>query len=232
MPYVFTVKKAGGERLWRCCVNTTGKAPGCGGCTRCVAYRAGNRERCKLKTCYGNYCHVHLRKPYYEKKNSVDKTIIGLRIKDSTIAAAGRGLFATRDMEKGENIMQFDFEKLNGADMRARYDYDDTEGTAPYGFKISGMQDTYGDAACLRNPPSFANDPKNKKKVNAIFKPYDVRGRTQVWLQTRKTIKAGAEIFVDYGADYWKKMDNITYDLKTVRKAAKPRGKKVTVVRG
>ena len=57
---------------------------------------------------------------------------------------------------------------------------------------------------------SFANDTRDSKTINAAFQPKHVttkRTRTQVWLKATKPINPGAEIFVTYGRDYWRRQD-------------------------
>ena len=52
------------------------------------------------------------------------------------------------------------------------------------------------------------NDTKNSKTNNAVFQPKHVttkRARKQVWLKATKPINPGAEIFVTYGRDYWRR---------------------------
>jgi len=57
---------------------------------------------------------------------------------------------------------------------------------------------------------SFANDTRDSKTNNAAFQAKHVttkRARKQVWLKTTKPINPGAEIFVTYGRDYWRRQD-------------------------
>jgi len=57
---------------------------------------------------------------------------------------------------------------------------------------------------------SFANDKRDSKTNSAAFQRKHVttkRTRKQVWLKATKPINAGAEIFVTYSRDYWKRQD-------------------------
>ena len=57
---------------------------------------------------------------------------------------------------------------------------------------------------------SFANDKRDSKTNSAAFQRKHVttkRTRKQVWLKATKPINPGAEIFVTYSRDYWKRQD-------------------------
>lgn len=230
MPVVVSIKKETGETLWKCCMNTQGKAPRCGACVRCHAFKYPSREQCKNRSCMGNYCHIHLRKKFYEQRNDEETTEIGLRIKKSTIKGAGLGLFAARDFGYNQNIMKLDYDTISDEELKKRYDYTDKDGKAviglaPYAFAINSAKGIIGDAACTRNAPSFANDKTKSrgsgyKGANAIFKPYNWPAGSdnwEVWLKSKRSkiqsqnkpgskavaIKAGQEIFIAYGRQYW-----------------------------
>jgi hypothetical protein len=245
MPYVFVLKRGvgaqAGQVLWRCCLNSTGTAPNCGGCQQCRAYKLSDRSRCRARTCFGSLCHTHLRKRFFERPDDPDDAAVevGVRIGPSTIANAGRGLFATRDMKFNTPIMAFEYDVLTADELRERYDYDDPQGNrvvgvAPYGFTVSVARNEHGDAACHRNAPSFANQNRqNAARTNARIQPSE----HGVWLYTKRgtaaqnrptskaiAIRAGEEIFINYGAQYWQALRNVSYDLKQVRKSANPAG--------
>lgn len=153
---------------------------------------------------------------------------IGLRVKKSSIQGAGLGLWATRDFGFKKNIMQLDYETINNAELQKRYNYKDEKGAqvvgiGPYAFSINNSKDTIGDAMCVRNTPSFAND-KTKSRgagyqgANAVLKNIT----STVWLQTKGgtvaqnkpdskavAIKAGQEIFLAYGRGYWDDADKV-----------------------
>ncbi len=247
MPYVYVQKDSKGSVLWECCLNSKGKAPRCGPCMQCKAYLIKNKaKRCKNRTCFGEYCWQHLQKPFYETSASENPSHIGLKIAKSSIPNAGFGVFAARDFEYGEYIMSFMFRKSSLREIRERYDYTNDqgvhqEGIAPYTFKIGGIPDTYGDAACVRNAPSIVNDKKSRSAANVIFKTFinkDASGKTHptVWLKVKPykgkkrprnpiAISAGQELFVEYGKDYWNtinKMKTFGHSLRRVKVSASP----------
>jgi len=85
------------------------------------------------------------------------------------------------------------------------------------------------DAACQRRAGSYANDPavitkkgvrkKNSKLVNARISnvaPFPLAKKGEgAWLIATKPIKAGKEVFVSYGDDYWETTD-IVHKLQNV----------------
>ena len=227
MPYVFSLHRTNGKRLWRCCLNTRGRAPNCGGCEQCKAYKISDRRRCQNKTCFGNYCHLHLRRPFYERANSINPVEIGVKIDTSSIPNAGRGLFTTKAFAKNVPIMRLDYQRLTQQETDARYDYDNVVGTAPYGISLNAhVKNTVADAACIRNAPSFANDSRDNR-INARFQYHNKK----VWLRTTKAIPANKEIFIRYGAQYWQGAHATPHTLKMVPRVKNPVKQRGVIVR-
>ncbi len=221
MPYIYVQKDGLGRIMWRCCLNTQGKAPNCGRCGQCKAYTLKKRERCKNRTCFDSYCWLHLEKEFYKSPKAKDKTRFGLQIKTSQIPNAGKGLFATRNFKKGDKIMKLEFRKLKKKEIDKLYDYIDPktqkklEGVGPYSFDIV-LRDGeiyFGDGACIRNAPSYAND--LKKSANVQYKQEN-DGTAIVWLTVTKNIKAGDELFHSYGKNYWKNLNTNPHSLRKV----------------
>lgn len=125
--------------------------------------------------------------------------VIGLAIRDS---AYGKGLFATRDIKKGEMILELDGEIMTPEAFDKRYSIPDGPQTnGPYGIGLSSKEirgvaklettlrrmkkreksKSAGgvlDALCRRNAPSYANDPDaddlkaSKKAANVTVRVY------------------------------------------------------------
>jgi hypothetical protein len=151
-----------------------------------------------------------LQHPFYATPKAKETTEFGLRIKKSTIRNAGRGLFATKDFKKGDKIMKLKFQRLTKKQIDDRYDYylcDNngkcTEGLGSYSFTINARKGTYGDSACVRNAPSYANDKKNHANVKFAPDKGSRKTKVDVWFVTTKNIKAGQELFHSYGQLYW-----------------------------
>ena len=149
---------------------------------RCTANtKAGNH--CRQRTARGQYCWNHLR------------SISGLRIKRSTVAGAGMGLFASRDLPARTRI------DYTGD---RRVDLTEQDGGA-YFLGITGR--TAIDAARTNTGPGrWVNDPKGtNKKANAEFVLHTPKGQPrQACVRTTRLIKNGEEILVKYGNQYWR----------------------------
>ena len=147
---------------------------------RCVADNAKG-EQCGAKTAKGRYCHNHMRLKE------------GLRVTKSTIAAAGLGLFAARDFKKGEHIADYTGDRLA---LRA-----DSIG----GAYVLQMTKREGIDAARTNAGygRWVNDPRGSgREANTEF-VVNTKTRSGRVRATRNIAK-GTEIFVSYGADYWK----------------------------
>lgn len=109
----------------------------------------------------------------------------------STIAGAGNGAFATRDIRRGEVLGVYAGEALSTAEYDARY----PSGVAPYVLDIG---DAWVDAADPRtsNWTRFINSPHGtRRRHNVAFS----RGGAVVATQR---IRRGAELLVSYGRLY------------------------------
>ena len=155
---------------------------------RCTAVKA-NGQQCKNHTTIGqDYCHAHR------------KSILHLQIKDSTIANAGRGLFATGSgiiFRKGDRICLYNGQLIDKEELLRRY-HDDT---APYAIQLhkKNGKNQYEDGALERGIGSLANHSKIKSKINARL---SISYNNRAQLIASKIIRSGQEILVNYGSDY------------------------------
>ncbi len=151
-----------------------------------------NGENCRNKTQMSlPYCWQHL---LSEKK---------LRIKESSIPGAGKGLFAVDKnadddaiiFHTNDRIVDYVGEKINQETLNNRYG----QYTAPYALetKVSNPK-AYIDPACVRGVGAMANQGTRKKDNNAVLKAYKGDG----YVKAIKPIRNNREIFVDYGAEY------------------------------
>jgi SET domain-containing protein len=144
-----------------------------------------------------------------------------LIVKKSKIPGAGKGLFTKRDIKKGERIVEYLGEIVTEAELNRRADKD----IYGYSFYISKKKciDAYYTPDELAR---YANDAKGLTKVKGITNNCAyVIYKNSGWISAEKNIKAGEEIFVSYGAEYWKDVRyNIKLDLK--RKEAAKKNKK------
>lgn len=130
-----------------------------------------------------------------------------LAVKKSTLPGAGKGLFTKRDIKKGERFVEYLGEVITEAELDRRAEND----IYGYAFFISKKKciDAYYQPDALAR---YANDAKGIVRIkgiknNCCYTIWKQRG----WIQAERNIKAGEEIFVSYGAEYWK---DIRYNIK------------------
>ena len=144
-----------------------------------------------------------------------------LVVKKSILPDAGKGLFTKRDIKKGERFIEYLGEVVTEAELDRRAEKD----IFGYAFYISKKKCI--DAFYTPNELArYANDARGLNKIkgvknNACYVVYKNSG----WIKAEKNIKAGEEIFVSYGAEYWK---DIRYNIKLdkERAALKKKAKK------
>lgn len=132
-----------------------------------------------------------------------------LHIKPSLLPNAGKGLFTNRDIKKGELIVEYKGEIISWKECVERAQND----MYGYMFFINNKHciDAYLTPEALAR---YANDAKGLSRIkgisnNAVYAIKD----NKAWIQATKNIKAGSEIFVSYGTDYWKVIrENIRID--------------------
>lgn len=165
---------------------------------RCVQNKS-NGQRCKLRTVIGtNMCWRHL------------LTHHNLRIKESGIPGAGKGLFAMSKQNeivfrKGDVIIEYLGEVITKNELDGRYG----EYTAPYALQET--RNRYLDSACNRGIASLANRPPvgQSQMKNAEF-VYDQRAK-KIYMVSTRDILNGSEILVSYGRQYRLHETGITY---------------------
>jgi SET domain-containing protein len=143
-----------------------------------------------------------------------------LEVKKSTIPGSGKGLFTKRDIKKGERFLEYLGEIIdwNECDVRAERD----EGGYVFFVSKNKCIDAFNTTEALAR---YANDAKGLTKVKGItnncnYEIYKRRG----WITAIKDIKAGSEILVGYGAEYWRDIRyNIRFEAR--QKKAKTKAK-------
>lgn len=137
-----------------------------------------------------------------------------LVIKKSTIPNSGKGLFTKRDIKKGERIVEYLGETISWKECDERAERDEYG----YVFYISRKKciDAFHTPEAIAR---YANDAAGLTKIagkknNCIYEIYDKRG----WITASKNIKAGEELFVSYGAEYWR---DIRYNIRLDEKKQK-----------
>ncbi len=170
---------------------------------RCLAHTKKG-TRCKRHCIIGyEYCYSHL------------ESEMELKIKDSTIPQAQKGLFAFNKKKepndiifrKDEEISQYNGENIHNATRNQRYG----QYNAPYGLQITN--DNFIDSALKRGVGSLANTRNNGN--NARFS-VNTRNRTAKIIAT-KPIRNNTEIFVPYGRSYRLNEPNVSFQTKNTR---------------
>ncbi len=141
-----------------------------------------------------------------------------LEVKRSKIPKAGKGLFTKRDIKKGERIVEYLGEIITDKECNKRAENDQYG----YVFYINKQKciDAHHDTEALAR---YANDAKGLIKIKGINNnsSYEV-WKNRGWITAEKNIKAGSEIFVSYGAEYWR---DIRYNIR-LEEEKKQRGLK------
>jgi hypothetical protein len=158
-------------------------------CTQCTG-TTSKGSRCKNKVCVGvAVCHLH-------------RKALGLKVKKSNIPNSGKGLFATKDFKKNVVIGSYGGENVSKAEINRRYG-NSKKDNAPYALSAYNAKGRVLDSACRRSLMSIANSGRQRKGNNAKFSQ-QMKPNGTINVRATKTIKAGDEILIWYGKDYWK----------------------------
>lgn len=119
-----------------------------------------------------------------------------LVVKDSTIPGAGKGLFTTEFIPKGTRIVEYKGRIRTWQD--AQFD-----NTNYYIFFVN--EDHVIDAArSKKSLARYINDAKGLQKIKGLNNNAEfVCDGLRVFVEAKKDIPAGGEIFVGYGKEYW-----------------------------
>jgi len=144
-----------------------------------------------------------------------------LYVKKSTIPNAGKGLFTKKFIPKGTLIVEYKGRRSTWKDV------EDEDGKNGYIFYINRNNVIDGKpykSALAR----YANDARGLVKIKGVTNncDYIVEGN-RAFIESKKDIPAGSEIFVDYDADYWKVIrHNIKLWAQEEKEAKKAKEKK------
>lgn len=105
-------------------------------------------------------------------------------------AIAGRGAFATRDIKRGERVIEYLGERISHAVADARYDDETMKRHHTFLFSVSRR--TVIDASVNGNDARFINH-SCAPNCEAVIT------RSRVFIVAIKPISAGDELFYDYG---------------------------------
>lgn len=119
-------------------------------------------------------------------------------VKKSTIPRAGKGLFTKRLIEKGTDILEYTGKVTSWKDANHK------DGANLYIFYVN--RNHVIDASIKgNNLARYVNDAKGISKIKGTNNNcvYEIKNKKVILVSTKR-IKAGEELLVEYGKDYWK----------------------------
>jgi SET domain-containing protein len=146
-----------------------------------------------------------------------------LFVKTSTIPNSGKGLFTKKFIPKGTRIVEYKGRISKWKDVK------DEDGKNGYIFYITRNHviDALRTTSALAR---YANDARGLSRITGLTNNCDyIEDGLHAYIESKKDIPAGSEIFVDYGKDYWKV---IRENIKLREKDRKEEEKKLTKKNG
>lgn len=133
---------------------------------------------------------------------------MALKVKKSTLPNAGKGLFTTTPIKKGEKIIEYLGEIIDWKEYEKRVERDEDG----YLFFVNKKHciDAFNTPEHLAR---YANDAEGLSKVKGLKNnaSYEVFEKTRCFIIAKRDIEKGEEIFVSYTKEYW---DCIRYNIK------------------
>jgi hypothetical protein len=130
-----------------------------------------------------------------------------LKVKKSQLPNAGKGLYTTVPIEKGQKVVEYKGEIITWKDYMKRVEKNED------GYLLFVNNKHCIDAfPTPQHKARYANDAAGLTRVkglknNCFYDIEDGRG----YIVSKRNIKAGEEIFVDYTKEYW---DSVRYNIK------------------
>jgi len=122
-----------------------------------------------------------------------------LFVKESLIPNAGQGLFTDADIQRGETVAEYTGDIRTWKECLKKYE----EGKGLYFYYVNRNHviDAYEHVDSMAR---YANDAAGASGIKGITNNcvYEERGK-RVYIVAIRKIKAGAEILVTYGQQYW-----------------------------
>ncbi|HYG04465.1 MAG TPA: SET domain-containing protein-lysine N-methyltransferase, partial [Chryseosolibacter sp.] len=142
-----------------------------------------------------------------------------LFVKKSTIPNSGKGLFTKKPIPKGTKIVEYKGRISTWNEVK------DEDGKNGYIFYVNRNHVIDGKPH-LSAFARYANDARGLTRVKGIVNncDYVIDGK-KAYIESKRDIPSGAEIFVDYGKDYWKVIrENMKLWAAEAREAKKASG--------
>jgi SET domain-containing protein len=121
-----------------------------------------------------------------------------LYVKKSTIPDSGKGLFTRKFIPKGTRVVEYKGKITKWKDVA------DEDGKNGYIFYVN-RNHVINALPTKKALARYANDARGLKRITGLVNNCDyVTDGLKAYIESKRDIPAGAEIFVDYGKDYWK----------------------------
>ena len=155
-------------------------------CDRCHAITKSSGLRCRRNTCiYAKYCFQHTR------------VKLGLYLAKSSIPNAGKGLFTLHPIKKKAKICDYTGELVRLAGFEGDYGIQMNKKLVLDGRSTQSALGRYANYCRSKN--------KKKGECTGQNSRFVINNKKKtVYLKATKNIPAHGEIFVSYGANYWK----------------------------
>lgn len=143
-----------------------------------------------------------------------------LVIKNSTLPDAGKGLFTKKAIAAGTRITEYKGRVTTWKEVEDDHDN-------AYLFTVTD-QHVIDARRALKSFARYANDARGFTRIKGITNNciYVQDENNRVFLEAKRDIAAGGEIFVSYGNDYWKVMrENLKIELEKAKKEKQQNGK-------
>ncbi|MBL7859362.1 MAG: SET domain-containing protein [Cyclobacteriaceae bacterium] len=152
-----------------------------------------------------------------------------LVVKRSSIPNSGKGLFTKKPIAKGTKIVEYKGKITPWKDVK------DEDGKNGYIFYVN-RKHVINAHPTPQHLARYANDARGLVRIKGILNNCDyVTDGLKAYIESKKDIPAGAEIFVDYGPDYWKTIrENLKIQAQEEReklKEQKQKAKKKTTTK-
>lgn len=144
-----------------------------------------------------------------------------LIVKTSTIPNSGKGLFTKKFIPKGTRIVEYK------GRISAWKDVKDEDGRNGYIFFVN-RNHVINALPTKSALARYANDARGLMKIKGLLNNCEyVTDGLKAYIESKKDIPAKAEIFVDYGKDYWKVIrENIALWKKEAKEEEEAKKKK------
>jgi len=146
-----------------------------------------------------------------------------LVVKKSQLPKSGKGLYTLENIPKGEYIIEYKGEIITDKEATRRAAEDDCYGYMFYINKNRCIDAYY----TTEHKARYANDAAGLGRVedlknNSVYETIDKK----CFIKSTRNIKAGEEIFVSYGKEYWKVIkENIEIEKQNKKLAQRKRKK-------